>query len=91
MNIPNIGKNLSPRRQLREAVEAYAALTGLDARAVWFRLERMYFHKYGINLTDQRKAYAAKHGTLPTVALWIETSGIMERALALAMTMRPSC
>jgi len=91
MNIPEHWKNLSPRQQLRDVVQTYARLNGGDMKAAWFKLERMYFRRYGVDLTAERKRYAAKHGTLPTIPLWFEMQGIMERALALAMTMGKSC
>lgn len=87
MNVTENWKNLSPRQQLREAVAAYAALTGRDMKTSWFRLERIYSRRYGVDLTAERKLYAARHGTLPTIPLWIEMQGIMERALDLAKTM----
>lgn len=91
MNTAEHWKNLSKRQQLRNAVGAYAALTGRDMRTSWFRLERILSKRTGVDLTTERKAIAAQRGSLPTIELWIETKGLVEQAIALALTMEKSC
>ena len=91
MNLPENWHNLSPRQQLRDAVQAYARLSGRELRLAWFDLERRYWRKYGVNLSEDRKRYASRHGCKPTIPLWIEQSGIMDRCIALALTMWKSC
>jgi len=87
MKTPDYWIDLSPRQQLNEAVRRYAQATGCEYRKAWFKLERLYFHRYGVDLTTERKRYGEKHGALPTIALWFEQQGLMNRAISLALTM----
>ena len=88
MNIPEYWKGLTPRQQLNDAVHKYAQATGREYREAWFRLERLYFQRYGVDLTTERKRYEKKNGVRPTIPLWFEMNDLMEKAIALALELR---
>ena len=87
MNIPEYWQNLTPRRRLNDAVHRYAKAHGGDYRQAWRHLEKIYSLTYRIDVRAERRLYAEKYGTLPTIPVWFEMQGIMDRVITLALSM----
>lgn len=87
MNFPEYWTGLTPRQRLNDAIHAYAKANRLDYRQAWRHFEKIYSLTYRIDVRAERRLYAEKNGILPTIPVWFEMGGLMDRAITLARQM----
>lgn len=87
MKRPDYWKDLTPRRQLNDAVHKIAQRTGCTYAQAWTALERRFGELYGVNIRRERRQYEARCGALPTIPFYFQMIGRLEDAIEAALDM----